>query len=146
VNSTSRYCNYCQSPVISLNTKHCLRCNRCTLEFDHHCKYVNNCIGSLNYKNFSRLLVSIQIYEAFTTVSLVFYLTNKSSSITKLDSLVLLALLKSFVIFCLNGYLIFFHIYLKIKKITTYDYIINKRKIKSNVKPSRNLSETNFNF
>jgi palmitoyltransferase len=32
-----------------LKSYHCMRCNRCTLNFDHHCKYLNNCVGSQNY-------------------------------------------------------------------------------------------------
>ena len=31
---------------------HCKRCNRCTGNFDHHCLYLNTCIGGKNYELF----------------------------------------------------------------------------------------------
>ncbi|MCB0370870.1 MAG: hypothetical protein KDD45_15965 [Bdellovibrionales bacterium] len=31
------------------NCFHCKRCRRCVEFFDHHCKWLNNCIGAKNY-------------------------------------------------------------------------------------------------
>ena len=51
------YCNLgCDSNVLE-NSKHCNSCNKCVSGFDHHCIYVNNCIGEANYKSFWNLIV-----------------------------------------------------------------------------------------
>ena len=34
----------------------CRQCNRCCEGFDHHCVWLNNCIGRSNYKSFFILM------------------------------------------------------------------------------------------
>ena len=57
-NTAEFYCNICQAHVIE-NSKHCQMCNRCTYEFDHHCRWVSNDIGRLNYIAFMRMLLFV---------------------------------------------------------------------------------------
>lgn len=38
------YCQKCDSSC-SKCSKHCNNCNRCVNSFDHHCIWINNCIG-----------------------------------------------------------------------------------------------------
>ena len=51
------YCDYCQSYVAE-NSRHCRQCDRCVENFDHHCMWINNCVGSKNYKAFVAMIVS----------------------------------------------------------------------------------------
>jgi palmitoyltransferase len=41
---------------VNESAKHCGSCNRCTLDFDHHCNWLNNCVGALNYLDFYYLI------------------------------------------------------------------------------------------
>jgi DHHC palmitoyltransferase len=55
------FCFYCKV-IKSTRTFHCMICNRCVEKFDHHCVYINNCLGYRNHKYFLLFLVSISIY------------------------------------------------------------------------------------
>ena len=50
-----RFCQWCESHVQD-KSKHCGKCNRCTSNFDHHCPWLNNCIGGRNYPFFLMLI------------------------------------------------------------------------------------------
>ena len=39
------------------SSKHCGACNRCVDGFDHHCRWLNNCVGRANYITFFRLII-----------------------------------------------------------------------------------------
>lgn len=40
-------------------SKHCMKCDRCIKGFDHHCRFINMCIGELNYHWFITLVVGV---------------------------------------------------------------------------------------
>lgn len=50
-----RVCGTCQA-VKPIRSKHCRVCNRCVHHFDHHCPFVNNCVGRDNAHLFWLLL------------------------------------------------------------------------------------------
>jgi len=48
-------CEVCRAHVLS-DSKHCGSCNRCVDTFDHHCRWINNCVGKSNYMLFFKLI------------------------------------------------------------------------------------------
>ena len=40
-------------------SKHCRACDKCVLHFDHHCKWLNNCVGAKNYHSFFVLVFAV---------------------------------------------------------------------------------------
>jgi len=52
------FCSKCQHSRPP-RCRHCSTCRRCVLQYDHHCIWVNQCIGYNNYRNFLMILVYI---------------------------------------------------------------------------------------
>ena len=59
-------CEHCKL-IKSPRAKHCALCNRCADRYDHHCPWINNCIGRGNIKRFYAFLLT-QIFYLFMTI------------------------------------------------------------------------------
>ncbi|ETE62871.1 Palmitoyltransferase ZDHHC15 [Ophiophagus hannah] len=68
-NGAIRFCDRCQL-IKPDRCHHCSVCAVCVLKMDHHCPWVNNCIGFSNYKFFLLFLAYSLLYCTFiaTTV------------------------------------------------------------------------------
>eukprot|EP00929_Paragymnodinium_shiwhaense_P095273 TRINITY_DN56323_c0_g1_i1.p1 TRINITY_DN56323_c0_g1~~TRINITY_DN56323_c0_g1_i1.p1 ORF type:complete len:407 (+),score=41.07 TRINITY_DN56323_c0_g1_i1:234-1454(+) len=56
-----KWCNTCLI-VRPPRAAHCRDCDNCVMHYDHHCPWVNNCIGRRNYVYFTALLWSVSGY------------------------------------------------------------------------------------
>lgn len=138
-------CDLCQSPV-NLNSKHCGYCDRCVEGFDHHCKWVNNCIGKANYRSFCLLIGSLLAAETTLCVCcawLTSQLVQSSAayksmqedshlavSVDTLAAVHISTLVSGAIVWvgllCLGC----LHTLLCVKQMTTYDFICALRKAK----------------
>lgn len=50
----------CKSKLVRpKRSKHCDVCNSCVMVYDHHCPWINNCVGANNHFVFYLFLVSL---------------------------------------------------------------------------------------
>ncbi|CAL5085384.1 unnamed protein product [Urochloa decumbens] len=137
------FCSLCEVQVLKYS-KHCRVCDKCVDGFDHHCRWLNNCIGKRNYRRFfvlmSTALVLLILQSAVGVLVLVLCFVERKEFSTQIvsklgssfslvpfvivvASCTILAMVASLPI----AQLLFFHILLIKKGISTYDYIIALR-------------------
>ncbi|XP_071088527.1 palmitoyltransferase ZDHHC20-B-like isoform X3 [Haliotis cracherodii] len=63
-----RYCEKCRC-IKPDRCHHCSVCSRCVLKMDHHCPWVNNCVGFSNYKFFVQFLGYALLYCLYVAIT-----------------------------------------------------------------------------
>lgn len=157
-------CHLCNIHTSSRHTKHCSLCNKCVDHFDHHCKWLNNCVGQRNYTAFITCVTTALLIAIFTSslcfTDIVLFLAypqrlsysaqnfiNCSSvlqapsygkycrnSISFLTFLILFCT-SAFAISCALLHLCCFHVYISMLGVSTYEYIV---KVSTSKSPQRN--------
>ena len=68
-----------------ISSKHCETCGRCVYGFDHHWRWLNNCIGQPNYWYFFTLAVIFNITNIYicgvTLTVIIMFLIDKNDDV-----------------------------------------------------------------
>ena len=136
----SKVCRVCKTHV-KLKSKHCGDCDRCVENFDHHCKWLNNCVGEKNYVHFFILIIALELMVIDQLAIGIYILVgffrkdsiiNSISRIYDINSPAYAAVILTLCVLSLTvlialAHLIALHVWLRLKKMTTYDYILYLR-------------------
>eukprot|EP01134_Creolimax_fragrantissima_P007298 CFRG7298T1 len=110
---------------------HCSICERCILRYDHHCPWINNCVGFKNYKYFYCFLLYTFIFCLYVVGTgipfVVDWLTSNDTGNTRQAAyplLLSLVIIGGLFALMVSG-LLFFHTYLISVNKTTVEHNFN---------------------
>lgn len=119
-----KFCTTCKS-FRTEGTVHCARCDKCIFKFDHHCLWLDNCIGGGNYKIF--IFYSLFLLLDFLFKIFVFGFLISKSAKNHLNAFFMFNGIFALIAAGFMSWLIFFHSMLFFKNLTTYEYIKQQR-------------------
>jgi palmitoyltransferase len=83
-----RICKYCKE-VKPLRTHHCGLCGTCQMKMDHHCPWINNCVGQNNHRYFLLFLFHVFCYNFLGIIlTLPILIFNKRISNNNIDKII----------------------------------------------------------
>ncbi|KAM3141182.1 hypothetical protein pb186bvf_006787 [Paramecium bursaria] len=104
---------------------HCSICKRCILQMDHHCPWINTCIGFNNRKQFILLVFYATIHTLITGIYNLQYAMNLTKSIQNFIYQIIYVF--DVIIFLLLVIFLKYHIELLCKNMTTIEDIIRQQ-------------------
>ncbi|KMT11075.1 hypothetical protein BVRB_5g111630 isoform A [Beta vulgaris subsp. vulgaris] len=121
-----RFCQKC-SHYKPPRAHHCRVCKRCVLRMDHHCIWINNCVGHANYKVFFIFVLYAVIACIYSAVLLLGSMVSDTAQDEQQNegssrTVYVISCLLLFPLTIALGVLLGWHIYLTLRNKTTIEY------------------------
>jgi len=124
VNEGFRICKTCHI-IRPPRASHCSDCDNCVMRFDHHCPFVNNCVGQRNYAFFSGFLLSVTCLGFCVIIGIAFWYkledeTMRKSTLTTIAYII--AIPVALLVVVIFGFCIC-HVFLVARRLTTREFL-----------------------
>ncbi|XP_033510498.1 protein S-acyltransferase 10-like [Nicotiana tomentosiformis] len=120
---TCTYCDVVQPP----RAKHCHDCDKCVLQFDHHCVWLGTCIGQGNHCRFWWYICGETALSLWTGTLYIQFLKSDISKPWWLYAIMIMLLVTLFFCLIFLLLLLLFHSYLILTNQTTYELVRRRR-------------------
>merc|ERR1712193_362521 len=129
LDGSGRWCRKCVK-VKPDRCHHCRVCQRCVLKMDHHCPWINNCVGYYNYKYFYLfILYALLILFWVSSTSFLNFLVSIASDdvldVWSSSFMIVFCWLCTLLGVALGGF-VTFHTYLLVQNFTTIELVEKK--------------------
>ena len=130
-----KYCTTCRI-YRPPRSKHCRDCDQCVKEFDHHCPWINNCVGERNYRFFVLFLLSLSLMISYILIVCIYQIvvmanaTNFGASISA-NPVVFILVICGALFGCCVCQLAGYHCYLIDQGVTTNEDVLAVPPIKT---------------
>lgn len=107
-----------------VRSKHCRLCRKCVYRFDHHCPFINNCVGGGNYRAFIFWLLGLALLVLLFQAQWVLFLRCAYPGFRMFDAVLQHIPFTLWVVSCtayifLSGTMLRYHIPLVLSNLTT---------------------------
>ncbi|XP_075690278.1 palmitoyltransferase ZDHHC12 isoform X2 [Rhinoderma darwinii] len=122
-----RRCGYCL--LKPMRARHCKSCKRCVRRYDHHCPWIENCVGEKNHRVFI-LYLALQLLVllwAFRIAWSGFYSALTWSEWLRDNIILLVAFIVICVVTVVVILLLVIHLYLISCNVTTWEFMSHHR-------------------
>lgn len=123
-----RFCGFCGKDQ-PLRGRHCEECHRCVHKFDHHCPWLDTCIGERNHRYFYLFLLSESVLTFWTVMiasrSLVF-ITDPMIWL-RVNCVMLCLIIFVICCFTVSFVLAIMHTYVMMFNVTTWEFVSRRR-------------------